>query len=32
MDVNILLFSEFETLDTFGAVEILAQIEEYHFK
>lgn len=32
MDVNILLFSEFETLDTFGAVEILGQVEEYRLR
>jgi transcriptional regulator GlxA family with amidase domain len=32
MDVNILLFSEFETLDTFGAVEILSQVEEYRLR
>jgi transcriptional regulator GlxA family with amidase domain len=30
MDVNILLFPDFETLDTFGAVEVLGQVEEYH--
>lgn len=29
MDVNVLLFSDFETLDTFGAVEILGQVKEY---
>ncbi len=32
MDVNILLFSDFETLDTFGAVEILGQVEEYNLR
>lgn len=30
MDVNILLFSDFETLDAFGPVEVLGCIEEYH--
>lgn len=30
MDVNILLFPDFETLDVFGPVEILGHIEEYH--
>ncbi len=28
MDINILLFDDFETLDVFGPVEILGQIEE----
>lgn len=32
MDVNILLFPDFEILDTFGAVEVLGQIEEYHLR
>jgi len=32
MDVNILLFDDFETLDTFGAVEILGQVEEYRLR
>lgn len=30
MDINILLFPDFETLDAFGPVEILSRIEEYH--
>jgi putative intracellular protease/amidase len=29
MDVNILLFDDFETLDIFGPVEILGMVEEY---
>ncbi len=29
MDINVLLFDDFETLDVFGPVEILGQIEEY---
>lgn len=29
MDVNILLFPNFETLDAFGPVEVLGRIEEY---
>lgn len=29
MDINILLFEDFETLDVFGPVEILGRIEEY---
>ncbi|EST11371.1 DJ-1/PfpI family protein [Sporolactobacillus laevolacticus] len=29
MDVNILLFPDFETLDAFGPVEVLGQISEY---
>ncbi|AKA67857.1 DJ-1/PfpI family protein [Clostridium scatologenes] len=29
MNINILLFNNFETLDIFGPVEILGQIEEY---
>lgn len=32
MDVNVLLFSDFETLDTFGAVEILGRVEEYRLR
>lgn len=32
MDVNILLFNDFETLDAFGPVEILGHIQEYHIK
>ena len=32
MDVNVLLFADFETLDTFGAVEILGQIKEYRLR
>lgn len=33
MNVNVLLFSDFETLDAFGPVEVLGRIEEYclHF-
>lgn len=30
MDINILLFQGFETLDAFGPVEIFGRIEEYH--
>jgi len=30
MDVNILLFPDFETLDAFGPVEVLGKIERYH--
>lgn len=29
MDVNILLFPDFETLDAFGPVEVMGRIEEY---
>lgn len=29
MDVNILLFNDFETLDIFGPIEILSKVEEY---
>ena len=29
MNVNILLFNDFETLDVFGAVEILGKVEDY---
>ena len=32
MDINVLLFSDFETLDTFGLVEILGQVEEYRLR
>ena len=32
MDVNILLFSDFETLDAFGPVEVLGRIEEYRLR
>lgn len=32
MDVNVLLFPDFETLDTFGPVEILGQVEEYRLR
>ena len=32
MDINVLLFPDFETLDTFGAVEILGQVEEYRLR
>lgn len=32
MDVNILLFDDFETLDAFGPVEILGQIDDYKIK
>ncbi len=32
MDINILLFQDFEALDAFGPVEILAQIKEYHLR
>lgn len=31
MDVNILLFNGFETLDIFGPVEIFSMVEEYEF-
>ena len=30
MDVNVLLFPDFETLDAFGPVEVIGQIEHYH--
>ncbi|SHJ45589.1 DJ-1/PfpI family protein [Anaerocolumna jejuensis DSM 15929] len=30
MDVNIILFPDFETLDVFGPVEMLGHLEEYH--
>lgn len=30
MDVNVLLFSDFETLDAFGPVEVLSRIEKYY--
>lgn len=29
MNINILLFNNFETLDIFGPIEILGQIEDY---
>ncbi len=32
MDVNILLFSDFETLDAFGPVEVFGRIEEYSLR
>jgi putative intracellular protease/amidase len=32
MDVNILLFTDFETLDAFGPVEVLGHIEEYRLR
>lgn len=32
MDINVLLFDNFEVLDVFGPVEILAQIKEYNLK
>lgn len=32
MDVNILLFPDFETLDAFGPVEVLGRIEEYKLR
>ena len=32
MDINILLFDDFEVLDVFGPVEILAKINEYNLK
>lgn len=32
MDVNIVLFSDFETLDVFGPVEILGRIQEYNLR
>lgn len=32
MDVNVLLFSDFETLDAFGPVEILGRIEQYRLR
>ena len=32
MDVNILLFPDFETLDAFGAVEVLGLIDEYRLR
>lgn len=32
MDVNILLFPDFETLDAFGPVEVLGYIEEYRLR
>lgn len=30
MDINVLLFHDFETLDAFGPVEILGRITDYH--
>lgn len=30
MNVNILLFSDFETLDVFGPVEVFGSVEEFH--
>lgn len=32
MDVNILLFPDFETLDAFGPVEVLGRVEEYELR
>lgn len=32
MDINTLLFPDFETLDAFGAVEVLGRVEEYHLR
>ncbi len=32
MDVNILLFPDFETLDAFGPVEVLGRIEQYRLR
>ena len=32
MDINVLLFDNFEVLDVFGPVEILAKIKEYNLK
>lgn len=32
MDVNILLFPDFETLDAFGPVEVLGKIEQYRLR
>ncbi len=32
MDVNILLFDDFETLDAFGPIEILGKMDEYQLK
>lgn len=32
MDLNVLLFNDFETLDAFGPVEILGRISEYHLR
>ncbi len=32
MDVNILLFPDFETLDAFGPVEVLGRIEEFRLR
>lgn len=32
MNVNILLFNDFETLDVFGPVEVLGRVEEYYLK
>ena len=32
MNINILLFENFETLDIFGPIEILGQIKEYQIK
>lgn len=32
MDINVLLFPDFETLDAFGAVEVFGCVEEYHLR
>ncbi|MCD2347793.1 DJ-1/PfpI family protein [Clostridium guangxiense] len=32
MDINVLLFSDFETLDAFGPVEVLGRLEEYKLR
>ena len=32
MDVNLLLFEDFETLDIFGPIEILARVEDYQLR
>ena len=32
MDVNVLLFDDFETLDAFGPVEVLGKVEEYRLR
>lgn len=32
MDINVLLFSDFETLDVFGPVEILGRLEGYNLR
>lgn len=32
MDINVLLFDGFETLDAFGPVEILGKIDEFHLR